>query len=172
MDTESGLAAVHAAANISAPAPAGAGAALAAQPTTLVELSAAFPDLCAQIRTEGATAERTRILAIEAAALPGHEALVAQMKADPAVTADMAAGRLLNSEKQLPAGQLQAVKDVEGVTGAVTASPAAAVTRTEASAKPDAHQLAARAREYQAEQAKLGNKVSTAQAVMHVEQHG
>lgn len=116
-----------------------------ASPTTAAELQSAFPDLCAQIRTEGVTAERTRILAIEGHALAGHEALIAEMKADPAITADMAAVRLLNAEKTIRAGQLAAVKDVEKVTGAVAAAPlAAAVTRieehpakTEAASTPD-----------------------------------
>lgn len=183
--TASGLAAVHLAAAATttalqapptppmAPVQTATAGPAAAATVTLAELATAYPDLCAQLRTDGATAERTRILAIEAAALPGHEALVAEMKADPAVTADMAAGRLLNAEKQLRAGQLQAVKDVESATGVVKAAPAAAVTQAaQEPAKETAHQLAARARAYQDEQAKLGVKLSVAQAVAHVEKNG
>ncbi|WP_439363088.1 hypothetical protein ACNJYD_19870 [Bradyrhizobium sp. DASA03005] len=179
----SGLAAVHlaAAATTTAlqappappPAPAQTAATTAAAPaTTVADLAAAYPDLCTQLRAEGATAERNRILAIEAAALPGHESLVESMKADPTVTADMAAGRLLNAEKQLRAGQLQAIKDVEGATGKVAAAPAGTATaKTEDPPKESAHQLAARARKYQDEQAKLGIKISVAQAVAHVEKN-
>lgn len=180
----SGLAAVHLAAAATTTAlqapPAALPAAVqtattaaAAPATTVADLAAAYPDLCTQLRAEGATAERTRILAIEAAALPGHEALVAEMKADPAVTADMAAGRLLNAEKQLRAGRLQAVRDVEGATGKVAAAPASTATaKTEDPPKETAHQLAARARAYQDEQAKAGNKISVAQAVAYVEKNG
>ncbi|MCA1381292.1 hypothetical protein [Bradyrhizobium sp. BRP23] len=178
----SGLAAVHlaAAATTTAlqappmpPLVPAQSATAAAPATSVADLAAAYPDLCTQLRVEGATAERTRILAIEAAALPGHETLVASMKADPTVTADMAAGRLLNAEKQLRAGQLQAIKDVEGATGKVAAAPAGTATaKTEDPPKESAHQLAARARTYQDEQAKLGVKISVAQAVAHVEKNG
>lgn len=68
---------------------------------------------------EGATAERARILGIEANALPGHEKLIAEMKADPAVTSDMAAGRILAAERKLRGDAAQAIADVENVTGAV-----------------------------------------------------
>jgi len=179
----SGLAAVHLAAAATTTAlqappvpplvPAQSATAAAASATSVADLAAAYPDLCTQLRAEGATAERSRILAIEAAALPGHEALVAEMKADPAVTADMAAGRLLGAEKQLRAGQLQAIKDVEGATGKVAAAPASTATaQTEAPRKETAQQLAMRARAYQDEQAKLGVKLSVAQAVAHVEKNG
>ncbi|PPQ17958.1 hypothetical protein CV770_18500 [Bradyrhizobium sp. AC87j1] len=180
----SGLAAVHLAAAATTTAlrappvppllPAQSATTAAAAPATSVaDLAAAYPDLCTQLRVEGATAERTRILAIEAAALPGHEALVAEMKADPAVTADMAAGRLLGAEKQLRAGQMQAIKDVEGATGKVAAAPASTATaQTEAPRQETAQQLAMRARAYQDEQAKLGVKLSVAQAVAHVEKNG
>ncbi|MDA9499285.1 hypothetical protein [Bradyrhizobium sp. CCBAU 11357] len=171
----SGLAAVHLAAAATTTAlqdpPAPPQAQVQTAPaTTLADLAAAYPDLCTQLRAEGATVERTRILAIEAASLPGHEALVAEMKADPAVSADMAAGRLLAAEKQIRAGQLQAIKDVEGATAKVAAAPASTATaKVEDAPKETAHQLAARARAYQDEQAKLGVKLSVAQAVAHVE---
>lgn len=180
----SGLAAVHLAAAASTtalqdhpaalPAPADTATTAAAAPaTSIADLAAAHPDLCTQLRVEGATAERTRILAIEAAALPGHEALVAEMKADPSVSADAAAGRLLNAEKQLRAGRLQAVKDVEGATGKVAAAPAGTATaKTEEAPKETAHQLAVRAQAYQDEQAKLGHRISVAQAVAHVAKNG
>jgi hypothetical protein len=73
---------------------------------TIAALTAAYPDLVAQIRqealagasstateaalaaarAEGGTAERERILGIEAALIPGHDALVAQFKADGKTT--------------------------------------------------------------------------------------
>lgn len=72
---------------------------------TLDELRAAHPDLCAALteegRVAGATAERERIFAIEAAALPGHEALIAQLKADGKTSGGEAAVAVIAAEKQL-----------------------------------------------------------------------
>lgn len=76
--------------------------------------------------SEGATAERGRILGIEANALPGHDKLVSEMKADPSVTPDMAAGRILSAERALRSTAAQAIQDVEKVTSAVNAAPASA----------------------------------------------
>jgi hypothetical protein len=96
--------------------------------TSLAALQAAYPALCTELqasaRTEGATAERTRILGIEANALPGHEKLVSDMKADPSVTPDMAAGRILGAERALRASVAQGIADVETHTGTVAAAPA------------------------------------------------
>ncbi|WP_262048650.1 hypothetical protein [Bradyrhizobium sp. Bra78] len=137
----SGLAAVHLAAAATttalqaAPAAPAAPAAAAAV-TTVADLAAAFPDLCAAIRAEGATAERARIIGIEAHAMAGHEALIATMKADATITPDMAAGRILAAEKLARGQQAQAIVDVEKVTGKVVAAPqshpAASATASEA----------------------------------------
>jgi hypothetical protein len=76
-----------------------------------------------QARTEGASAERERILAIEANALPGHEELVAKLKGDPSVSADAAAGRMLQAEREARERQAQGIKGVEQHTGNVAAAP-------------------------------------------------
>jgi hypothetical protein len=136
----SGLAAVHAAANLSGtaltpPAPPVVTPSAAAAATTTADLAAAYPDLCAAIRAEGASAERTRIAGIEAHAMAGHEKLVADMKADPNVTPDMAAGRILAAEKAARGQQLQAIVDVEKVTGKVAASPSSALAAPGATEK-------------------------------------
>ncbi len=151
----SGLAAVHlaaAAASTALQAPPAAPAAPAVTSTvaaapgavmTAAELASAFPDLCAAIRADGAAAERTRILGIEAHAMAGHDALIATMKADPTVTPDMAAGRILAAEKAARGQQAQAIVDVEKVTGAVKAAPqshpagAAAVSASEKATTPE-----------------------------------
>jgi len=86
---------------------------------TAVQLTAAFPALCSEIALSAATAERTRILGIEANAMPGHEKLVTAMKTDPTVTPDQAAGRIIAADKALRAGELRAIEDVETVTGGV-----------------------------------------------------
>lgn len=47
----------------------------------------------------GAEAERSRIQGIEALAMPGHDALIAQLKFDGATTAEQAAVQILSAEK-------------------------------------------------------------------------
>ena len=132
MTTGSGLAAVHlaaAAASTSLQQPPAAPAApaqtaAAAPATTAADLNAAYPDLCASLRAEGASAERARILGIEAHAMPGHDKLISELKADGSVTPDMAAGRILAAERAARGQQLQAIQDVEKTTGAVAAAAA------------------------------------------------
>lgn len=65
--------------------------------------------------------ERERIAGIEAHALPGHEKLIAEMKANPAVTPDMAAGRILAAEKKVRDDQMAGIRKVEDETGKVGA---------------------------------------------------
>ena len=62
-------------------------------------LSAHHPDLVAALIGEGAQAERSRILEVEAQALAGHESLIAQLKADGKTTGPMAAVQILAAEK-------------------------------------------------------------------------
>lgn len=148
MTTGSGLAAVHlaaAAASTSlqpppaAPAaPAATASAAASLATTVADLNAAYPDLCAALRADGAASERARILGIEAHAMQGHDALIAAMKADPAVTPDMAAGRILAAERAARGQHLQAIQDVEKTTGRVVATPASAPeAHSETASTPD-----------------------------------
>lgn len=100
---------------------------------TLAELEAAHPDLVTQIRTAaradgvsaGAEAERTRIAGIQAHAMSGMDALVAEMVADGKTTPDQAAGRILAAHKASLGKHAQGVADVEKHTGKVAASPAA-----------------------------------------------
>lgn len=70
----------------------------------LDELRAAHPDLCGALveegRIAGAAAERTRIQDIEAQALPGHEALIAQFKADGITSGPEAAVAILKAERE------------------------------------------------------------------------
>ncbi|BBK44132.1 hypothetical protein STVA_41520 [Allostella vacuolata] len=70
------------------------------QPVTAESLAGTFPAQVAEIRTAAAAAERTRILGIEAQALPGHEALIATLKADGKTTPEQAAVAILAAEKQ------------------------------------------------------------------------
>ena len=78
-------------------------------------------------RAEGATAERARILGIEAVAMVGHEQLVADMKADGVTTPEQAAMRLIHAEKAKGAARLMALKDVEYVARDVRSAPTSTV---------------------------------------------
>jgi len=108
--------------NDPAPAPA------ATKPTTSAELSAAFPELCAAIRAEGAQAESARIAGIETlgAAMKGHDTLIAAMKADGKTTPEQAAMRIVAAEGAARAAQLAGIQSVESLTGNVNAAPASA----------------------------------------------
>jgi len=61
---------------------------------------AAHPELAEAFRAEGADAERARILGVEAAAMPGHETLIASLKADGKTTPGEAALQVLAAEKE------------------------------------------------------------------------
>jgi hypothetical protein len=58
-------------------------------------------------RLEGSEKERDRIKGIEAAAIPGHEALIEALKFDGRTTAAEAALQILGAEKSLRAGAAQ-----------------------------------------------------------------
>lgn len=77
----------------------------------LEELRAAHPDLCAALieegRVAGASDERARILAVEAQLLPGHEKLIAQLRADGKTTGPEAAVQVLNAERAVCAGRAE-----------------------------------------------------------------
>lgn len=101
---------------------------------TLAELKEKYPDLClalidegeanmnaavADAKVEGAVAERQRILAVEAQSVPGHEALIATLKADGKTTGPEAAVQVLAAEKAVRQTTLAAI---EGCTGVVIPS--------------------------------------------------
>lgn len=62
-------------------------------------------DLMAAGRAEGAKAERERVAGIEAALIPGHEKIIAEMKADPTKTE-------LDAHRAVAAAERQARADV------------------------------------------------------------
>ena len=80
----------------------------------------------------GALAERERIQAIEALALPGHDALVTTMKWDGKTTGPMAAEALLKAEKTARAGNLAQIH-----AEAPPPVPHAAAPKSDSSPKPD-----------------------------------
>lgn len=112
----------------------------------LQQLRAAHPDLCAALVEEGrlagfeagATAERTRILDVEGQALPGHEKLIAQLKADGKTTGPMAAVAVLNAERAVAANRSEqlaadAPKPVAHAAAPDAAAEAAAAAAVDAS---------------------------------------
>jgi signal peptide peptidase SppA len=78
----------------------GAQAGTGNQPTTAAELMEAFPQAAQELRAEAAEAERERIRAVEAQALPGHEALIDQLRLDGQTTGEQAAVQVLQAEQQ------------------------------------------------------------------------
>jgi ATP-dependent Clp protease, protease subunit len=90
---------------------------------TVADIDAAYPALTAQIRAEAASAERARILGIEEVAVPGHDALVATMKADGKTSPEAAAAAILKAEKAVRGSNLASIKAVEAETGNVVAAP-------------------------------------------------
>lgn len=72
----------------------------AAMPITREQIAAEAPDVLAAILAEGASAERARIQAIEAVAVPGHAELFSRLKFDGKSTAGDAALAVLAAEKQ------------------------------------------------------------------------
>lgn len=59
-----------------------------------------------QAKTDGAKAERERIQSVEAQIIPGHEALIQDMKFDGKTTGEQAAVKILAAEKTLREGIL------------------------------------------------------------------
>ncbi|MFS8973866.1 S49 family peptidase [Cupriavidus necator] len=131
---------------------------------TREELAAQSPELLAEIqaesRTAGATAERERILGIEAHAMVGHEALIASLKADGKTTPDQAAAQVLGAHRASLAKQATtlAADAPAPLPAAPTSEPAAAKD------KPDSKAIAARTRELVSAAQASGQKLSYAAA--------
>lgn len=100
----------------------------AAMPISRDQIAAEAPDVLAAIQAEGASAERARIQAIEAQAIPGHEALISALKFDGKSTAGDAAMAVLAAEKQARTAQAKALASDApqplSLTPAATVEPA------------------------------------------------
>lgn len=88
----------------------------------LAEAQASGATALTAARAEGATAERARLAGIEAAALPGHDKLVAECKADPSCTPGDAALRINAAERAKLSAAGTAIANVETATGKVAAA--------------------------------------------------
>lgn len=117
--------------SMSATAPTPAAAPVVTTITTIDALRAAYPDLVtaieAQSATTAATAERTRVLGIQAhgASIKGHDKLVADAIADGKSTPDQVAGRLVAAEGAKGTAVLAAL-ETDGTKGPTPAPSAAA----------------------------------------------
>ena len=117
----------------------------AAMPITREQIAAEAPDVLAAIQAEGASAERARIQAIEAQAIPGHEALIATLKFDGKSTAGDAAMAVLAAEKQTRTAQAAALaSDAPAPLPLVPAATveSAPATRADLDAKAKAYMAA------------------------------
>lgn len=86
--------------------------------------AAKAPEALAAARGEGATAERTRIQAVESACLAGHESIIAVMKFDGKSTGADAALAVLDAEKQMRARAAVALAKDAPKPAAPAATPA------------------------------------------------
>jgi signal peptide peptidase SppA len=109
-------------------------------------LLAAHPDLAESIRAEGAQAERQRIDDVAAQSMPGHESLIASLKADGKTTGAEAAMQVLAAEKQKLAG-IAAQLTAEAPNPVPHAAEEAAATEL----KDPREALHAKAKQYQAD---------------------
>lgn len=79
----------------------------------LAQFKTQYPDISQALIDEGiaqgAATERARIMAVEAQALPGHEALITEMKNDGKTTGPEAAARVLAAEKVARKGRLDLI---------------------------------------------------------------
>jgi capsid assembly protease len=105
----------------------------------------------------GATNERARILGIEAHAMPGHEALIATLKADGKTNPDQAAAQVLVAEKGKLKTAAAALASDAPLPVPAAAEPASAV-------KPQANDIAVRAGAIVTEAKAAGRDVSYAAA--------
>lgn len=67
---------------------------------TAEQVASAHPDAAKALIAQGAKDERERIAGIEAQAIPGHEALIAALKADPTKTPGDAAMAIVKAERE------------------------------------------------------------------------
>jgi capsid assembly protease len=115
---------------------------------TREQLAAQAPELLAAVQAEGATAERTRIQAVEGQLIPGHEALINTMKFDGKSSPGDAAMAVNAAEKQSRTAQATALANdapqpvPQAAAPTVTQPAACEATRAELHEKALAHQRA------------------------------
>jgi hypothetical protein len=129
-------------------------------------------------KSDGAAAERERIKAVEAQGenLPGHDALIQEMKFDGKTTGPEAAVRLLAAEKTKKANRAADIRaDAPQAVPQVPINDPAKPETAKNGNKPthdpsQANALAKEAEVYQRQQAKEGNDVALVDAIKFVYQ--
>lgn len=124
-------------------------------------------------KTEGASAERARIKSVFEQAMPGHDALIDKLAFDGVTSGPEAAVAVLKAEREK---KVKVAADLHADGGKPAAHAVSTETGKPETGKPEDEQkqvkdpvaTAAKARQYVAEQAKLGITVSAADAVAHV----
>lgn len=96
------------------------------EPKTLDQLMAEYPDQMNEVRTTAATAERERITAIYAQAMPGFDKLVEDAVNDPTKTAGDVAMAIIAEQKKQGTAYLAGAKDDAGKANEVPADSAPA----------------------------------------------
>ena len=137
--------------------------------------TAAYTEGLEKGRTEGATAERERIQAVERALLPGHEKLIASLKFDGKTSGPEAAAQIVAAEQELRAKALSNMQS-EAPHPVPASAPdgkaeAAATQKTEAEAKgatANSTDLALKAREIVRTETAAGRRITYAEAVQRV----
>ena len=120
----------------------------AAMPITRDQIAAEAPDVLAAIQQEGASAECARIQAVEAQAIPGHEALISALKFDGKSTAGDAAMAVLAADKKARSAQAAAL--ASDAPAPLPMVPAPTVDTSAASAPATRADLDAKAKAYMA----------------------
>ena len=100
--------------------------------------------------------------------MPGHEAIIAAHKKDPAKTPADAAMAVIAAEKAAMGTRREALKEDEEKLSGLKAASAPSSGATGAITHENAHLMGKRAREYRAAQAKIGNKLTAEQALAHI----
>lgn len=132
-------------------------------------IAANFPDVAKELREEGAQAEHDRIAAIEAANMPGHDAIIAAHKADRSKSGADAAMAVIAAERsKLAAMNASFEEDEKRLAGLKSGATAPAAETQSGNPVMAAREISARAQAYVSEQAAKGITVSVAEAVAHV----
>jgi capsid assembly protease len=120
-------------------------------PITAEQFQAENPQAAEALRAEGAAAERARIQAVEAQSMPGHEALIAQMKFDGKSSGGAAALAVLAAEKASRAKHVQTSAQDAPAPVPVAATPTVAAPVALPGAQLTREELDAKAKAYMAE---------------------
>ena len=137
-------------------------------------ISAHFADAAAALRAEGAEAEHKRLAGIEAASMPGHDAIIAAHKADRSKTPADAALAVIAAEKAVLASAKSSLETDEQRLAGLTAAASPADSSGAGAGNPHvaARAISESAVQYMNEQSAKGITVSVAEAVAHITKKG